>query len=325
MNCFSASQQSLSICILLLPGSSMMSLASTLDPMRAANRVSGRTLFRWKLVSFDGEPAKLTCDIPIPVESELTTKDSGDLLLVVAGFNQDVLAGRAELHLLRQLAKRFVMVGGVEAGSWILARAGLLDGRHATTHWEDLEDFTRKFPQVHVSPERYVIDPPVLTTGGASPTFSLMLRLIRSRYGYPLALEVAGAFIHDDRISDSDVQSLVPQGSLTRIEPRVARAIREMEKTLEAPVPMNEIARHANVSKRMLEHLFKQTLQTTPAAFYRRLRLHSARRLVTDTRLNLREIAIRTGFSSLPAFSRAFRQYFQQTPGECRRQALIKA
>ena len=165
MNCFAASDKPLSISILLLPGSSMMSLASTLDPLRAANRVSGRTLFRWKLLSFDGQPATLTCDIPIAVESALTAEASGDMLLVVAGFNQDLLAGRAELRLLRQLAKRFAMIGGVEAGSWILARAGLLDGRHATTHWEDLEDFTLKFPQVHVSPERYVIDPPVFTTG----------------------------------------------------------------------------------------------------------------------------------------------------------------
>ena len=152
-----------------------------------------------------------------------------------------------------------------------------------------------------------------------------MLRLIRSRYGYPLALEVAGAFIHDDRMADGDLQSLVPQGSLTRIEPRLAKAIQEMERTLEAPVSMASIARYANISKRMLEHLFKKTLQTSPAAFYRRLRLHSARRLVVDTRLSLQEVAIRTGFSSLPAFSRAFRQYFQQTPGECRRQASIKA
>ena len=325
MDCFKASEASLSICILLLPGSSMMSLASTLDPLRAANRVSGRSLFEWKLVSFDGKPATLTCDIPIPVESALSTEESGDLFLVVAGFNQDLLAGRAELRKLRQLAPRFSMIGGVEAGSWILARAGLLDGRHATTHWEDLEDFMLKFPQVHVSPERYVIDPPVLTTGGASPTFSLMLRLIRSRYGYPLALEVASAFIHDDRVSDSDVQSLVPQGSLTRIEPRLAEAIREMEKTLEAPLSIREIAASARISIRMLEHLFRQTLQTTPAAFYRRLRLHSARRLVVDTRLNLQDIAIRTGFSSSAAFSRTFKQYYQQTPGECRRQASVKA
>ena len=325
MTCFSASEKALSICILLLPGSSMMSLASTLDPLRAANRVSGRNLFHWKLVSFDGQPATLTCDIPIPVEAELSADESGDLLLVVAGFNHSRFAGRSELRLLRQLSKQFSMVGGIEAGSWILARAGLLDGRHATTHWEDLEDFTTTFPQVHVSPERYVIDPPVLTTGGASPTFSLMLRLIRSRYGYPLALEVASAFIHDDRVSESDVQSLVPQGSLTRIEPRMAAAIREMEKTLESPVAISQIAQTANVSVRMLEHLFKKTLQTSPAAFYRRLRLHSARRLVVDTRLSLQEVAIRTGFSSLPAFSRAFRQYFQQTPGESRRQSQIKA
>src|SRR3546814_3338226 len=80
---------------------------------------------------------------------------------------------------------------GVEAGSWLLARAGLLDGRAATTHWEDLEDFAARFPEIAVRPDRFVVDGRTFTSGGASPTFDLMLHLIRSRFGYPLALEVA--------------------------------------------------------------------------------------------------------------------------------------
>src|SRR3546814_14159142 len=78
---------------------------------------------------------------------------------------------------------------GVEAGSWLLARAGLLDGRAATTHWEDLEDFAARFPEVAVRPDRFVIDGRRFTSGGASPTFDLMLPLIRSRFGYPRSEE----------------------------------------------------------------------------------------------------------------------------------------
>jgi transcriptional regulator GlxA family with amidase domain len=71
----------------------------------------------------------------------------------------------------------------------------------------------------------------------------------------------------------------------------------------------------------MLEYLFKQTLDLSPAAYYRRLRLQTARRMVVDTRLKLQEIAIRTGFNSLSSFSRLFRNHYRQSPGECRQKA----
>src|SRR5690349_13523407 len=93
-------------------------------------------------------------------------------------------APRAAARCLQRCAARSARaVGGVEAGTWLLARAGLLEGRTATTHWEDMEDFSAAFPGVDVRPDRYIIDGPVFTTGGASPTFDLMLALVRARLG----------------------------------------------------------------------------------------------------------------------------------------------
>ena len=84
---------------------------------------------------------------------------------------------------------------------------------------------------------------------------------------------------------------------------------------------IEQIARRIKLSVRMLEYLFRQTLDMSPAAYYRRLRLQTARRMVVDTRLQLQEIAIRTGFNSLSSFSRRFKSHYQQTPGDCRRQS----
>ena len=95
-----------------------------------------------------------------------------------------------------------------------------------------------------------------------------------------------------------------------------------MEQQIDEPIAIEVIARRVELSVRMLEYLFRQTLDMSPAAYYRRLRLQTARRMVVDTRLQLQEIAIRTGFNSLSAFSRRFKQHYQQTPGDCRRQAL---
>ena len=321
MNVFTASEQSLGVTLLVLPDSSMMSLASALDTMRAANRIASRTLFDWQIVTINDNPATLSCGIPVAPKKKLKEICGGDMLMVIAGFNQQKHANKQQLKSIKQMSQRFHTVGGIEAGSWLLARCGLLDGRAATTHWEDQEEFAIHFPRVRLKTDRFVIDENVFTTGGASPTFDFILYLIRSRYGYPLALEVSSAFIYDGTHSATDTQPLVSLGMLENSEPRVAAAIQIMEKHIDDTIAVETIAAHVNLSLRMLEYLFAKTLNLSPAAYYRRLRLQTARRLVVDTRLQLQEIAIRTGFNSLSAFSRLFKKYYRQSPGQCRRQA----
>ena len=320
MDIFTPSNEKLRVTLLVLPDSSMMSLASALDTMRAANRIASRDLFEWKIATLNGKPARLTCDLIIEPDFLLDANTSGDVLIVIASFNQQYHAGPAHLKLIKRIARNFSAVGGIEAGSWILARSGLLESRSATTHWEDLEEFATHFPKVDLKADRFVIDRSVFTTGGASPTFDFMLYLIRKRYGYPLAIEVSSAFIYDGVHSATDTQPLVSLGMLENSEPRVAAAIHVMERHIDEPIAIQLIAREIKISIRMLEYLFRQTLNMSPAAYYRRLRLQTARRMVVDTRLKLQEIAIRTGFNSLSSFSRMFKNYYQQTPGDCRRQ-----
>jgi transcriptional regulator GlxA family with amidase domain len=321
MSIYVPSTEKLRVTLLVLPESSMMPLASALDPMRAANRIADRELFEWRIATLNGEPARLTCDLAIEPDAQLDDDLRGDALVVIASFNQQHHAGPTHLRRIKRLARNFNAVGGIEAGSWILARSGLLEGRAATTHWEDFEDFANSFPRIEVKPDRYVIDGKVFTTGGASPTFDFMLYLIRMRYGYPLAMEVSGVFIYDASHSGADLQPLVSLGMLETDEPRVAAAIHVMEEHLDDTLTIPQVAAQVDLSVRMLEYLFKQTLGLSPAAYYRRLRLQIARRMVIDTRLDLQEIALRTGFNSLSAFSRLFRGHYRQSPGAVRRAA----
>ncbi|MGD2171184.1 MAG: GlxA family transcriptional regulator [Gammaproteobacteria bacterium] len=321
MNIFDPSQEKLRVTLLVLPESSMMSLASALDPMRAANRIADRRLFEWRIATLNGKSARLTCDLVIEPDTALDANLRGDVLIVIASFNQQHHAGPAHLKLLKRLARNFSIVGGIEAGSWILARSGLLQGKSATTHWEDLEEFATCYPALDVKPDRFVIDGRVFTTGGASPTFDFMLYLIRRRFGYPLAMEVSSVFIYDGVHSATDNQPLVSLGMLENSEPRVAAAIQVMEQHIDDTLSIAQVAAQVDLSVRMLEYLFKQTLDLSPAAYYRRLRLQTARRMVVDTRLKLQEIAIRTGFNSLSSFSRLFRNHYRQSPGECRQKA----
>ena len=318
MNVFLPSDAPLSVTVLVLPGSSMMSVACTIDPMRAANRMARETIFDWAVHTLDGASALLSCELPLSIDSKFDSTKGGHILIIIAGFDSDLHAGKGAVPRIASAAAKYDAVGGVEAGPWLMARAGLLNGHTATTHWEDLEDFTNNHPEIDVIPDRYVIDGKYFTTGGASPTFDLMLHLIRSRRGVAFAMEVASAFIYDEAHTPTDAQMLVSLGHLNTFEPRVASAIRIMESRIDEPISINAIAYEMEVSVRMLENLFMAALNISPGKYYRNLRLQVARRLAVDTRLSVQEIAIRTGFNSLSAFSRSYKNRFGVSPTRSR-------
>ena len=309
----------LKVTMLVFSGCSIMCVASAVDPLRAANRVSGETLFDWKLVSVDGEPPVTTSGLPVAVSGRFDPAEKTDMLCIIGGFGTKAQGTPSLLAGLRRVARSARALGGIEAGTWLVGRAGLLEGRTATTHWEDMEDFAAAFPGADVRPDRYVIDGPVFTTGGASPTFDLMLHLIRSRLGIAVALDVASVFIYDEARAATDAQPLVSLGRLDGYDPRLAQAIRLMEAHVGQPLTTAAIARRAGVTARTLETIFRRSIGETPGAYYLRLRLNAARRLVLDTRVTMAEIALRTGFSSAAAFSRAFLKAFGQPPARLRR------
>ena len=309
----------LKVTMLVFSGCSIMCVASAVDPLRAANRVSGETLFDWKLVSVDGEPPVTTSGLPVAVSGRFDPAEKTDMLCIIGGFGTKAQGTPSLLAGLRRVARSARALGGIEAGTWLVGRAGLLEGRTATTHWEDMEDFAAAFPGADVRPDRYVIDGPVFTTGGASPTFDLMLHLIRSRLGIAVALDVASVFIYDEARAATDAQPLVSLGRLDGYDPRLAQAIRLMEAHVGQPLTTAAIARRAGVTARTLETIFRRSIGETPGAYYLRLRLNAARRLVLDTRVTMAEIALRTGFSSAAAFSRAFLKAFGQSPARLRR------
>lgn len=315
---FAPQPSCLDVTFLVLSGSSIMSIASAIDPLRAANRVEEREIFRWRIVSTDGGPIITSGRTSIAAE-RLDAVRNTDVFIVIAGFGASALNDRALIGGIRKMAAAAGAVGGIESGPWLLARAGLLEGRRATTHWEDLEDFAAVFPGIDVVPDRYVVDGKFFTTGGASPTFDLMLHLIRMRHGMAAALDVASVFIYEQAHAGEEAQPLVSLGRLDDYDPRFAAAVRAMEAAIDAPLTVAAIAKRCGVTARTLETLFLKAIGESPGAYFLRLRLSAARRLVKDSRIPLADIAVRTGFSSAASFSRAFRKAYGASPSNLRR------
>lgn len=313
---FTAARAPLTLAILVLPQASILEVASVLDPMRSANRHLGTEAYRWRITSPDGAPVPLTCGIELPSSGPLSAAEGADALVVIAGFRQSEMATQPLIRDLSRLSPRFAAMGGIDAGAWVLARAGLLNGHKATVHWEDLEDLASAHPQVDVVPDRFVIDRNRFTAGGAAPAADLMLHLIRSRHGPATALQVAASFITTAREgSEPQVQ---PARTDPRLDPRVAQTVARMEATLDAPEPIATLAARVGLSPRRLEMLFRANLGLTPAAYALDLRLAAARRMIVDTRHPLAEVALRTGFSAPSTLARAFRQRFGVAPSSLR-------
>ena len=317
---FAPATSPLTLAALVLPQASILEVASVLDPLRSANRHLGAEAFRWRITSPDGAPVPLTCGIELPASGPLSHAEGADALVVIAGFRQSQVATAPLIRDLSRMAARFTAIGGIDAGAWVLARAGLLNGHKATVHWEDLEDIAAAHPEIDILPDRYVIDRNRFTAGGAAPAADLMLHLIRARHGAATAMQVAASFITTAR--EGTEPQILPQKPDPRpdprLDPRVAQTIARMAASLDAPEPTSTLAARAGLSPRRLEMLFRQNLGLTPAAYALDLRLAAARRMITDTRHPLADIALRTGFSSPSTLSRAFRARFGQAPSHLR-------
>ncbi|MBK0400735.1 GlxA family transcriptional regulator [Limibaculum sp. M0105] len=308
----------LAVELLVLPETTLIQVAAVIEPMRAANRLLGRRQFAWTISTPDGAAAPTQAGIPVPAARAFDPLASREPLFVFASYNIDRHAAGTLIRRLGRAGRERPVIGGIEGGAWAVARAGLLTGRRATTHWEDLDAFAGTFPDIRVEPARFVIDGNRFTTGGAGPALDLMLALIRRRLGYPLALEVAKAFIYEP----SGREEQAPALALARPrEPVLASALSEMEANLDAPLPLERIARRAGVSARHLQTLFRRRFGVSPHGHYLALRLNHARRLLIETAQPVVEVAAAAGFASAASFTRAYRQMHGETPSQTRRAA----
>ena len=206
---------------------------------------------------------------------------------------------------VRSAARRYPVLGGFDTGSWLLGRAGLLDGYQATIHWDMLDAFSEAFPDVETVRQRYVIDGGRVTCSGAMAAFDLANSLIASAHGPLVAMDVAQLFMSRETVPWRPVRA--PGRS-------VGRAIAIMQDNIENPLSIPEIARRVGCTQKTLENRMKAAMTATPAAVYRRLRLNAVLRFLQDTDLPVSEIAGRCGYENASAMTRAFKTAFGQTP-----------
>ena len=299
---------------LLVPGFALLSYASTIEPLRAANQLAGRALYHWTHLTPDGLPAAASNGVRIPADAPLAEAPVLDTVIVCAGGNPADFRDPATLSWLRRAGQRRIRLGGVSGGPWVLARAGVLRGYRMTLHWEHAAAFAEEFPELDLRRSLFELDRDRLTCSGGTAALDMMHALIAREYGLPLAMEVSEWFLQTQVREGTNSQRMALRDRTGIASRAVLRALAAMEPSTEAPLPRAALAAAAGVSPRHLERLFRQHLGRTPGEHYLRLRLDRARLLLRQSELSVLGVAVACGFASASHFTRAYRRTFGRAP-----------
>jgi transcriptional regulator GlxA family with amidase domain len=302
---------------LLVPGFALMSYAAAIEPLRAANLLSGKELYRWWHAAPGGKPVMASNGVAIIPDYGTADRDA-DMVFVCAGGNPAIFDDKAVFAWLRRLARKGVTIGGISGGPYILAKAGLLDERRATLHWEHMPAFREAFPDVTVVPSLFEIDGNRITCSGGISALDMMVALIERDHGRQLAASVGDWFLHTHLREGFGPQRMDLRYRLGVADEKLLSVLGAMERSIEMPLPRAQLAREAGISLRQLERLFQRHVGHGIHSHYRWLRLERARQLLRETTLPVLDVALATGFASSSQFARAYRRAFREPPSATR-------
>ena len=303
--------------LLLINDFTLISMSSAVEPLRMANRICKKEVYKWKTISETGEAVCASDGLSVNVNSGIDRPDvllGVDALIVCGGWNVEQNTTDPVIRWLRSVGQGNVALGSSCTGSYLLAKAGLLDGYRCSVHWENIGAMTDLFPKVHVSRSVYTIDRNRLTcSGGASPV-DMMLHLIKRECGSDVSAGVAEQFIYE-RIRRSGERQRVPLKHVVGNQSeKLIVAVELMEANVREPISQIDIASYTGVSRRQLQRLFQRYLLCTPSRYYSQIRLARARELLHQTGMSLVEISTLTGFVSSSHFSKSYKEHFGHSP-----------
>lgn len=299
---------------LLLDRFTMVNFAGAIEPLRLVNHVVGAPLYSWALAGEGGVEKTCSNGATFRLDMGLDEVERDDTVLVCGGIDIQHTTTRAVISWLRRESRRGVVIGGLCTGSYALAKAGLLDGRRATIHWENQDGFIEEFPEVKLTKSVFVMDGNRWSTAGGISSIDLMLKIIAADHGEDMANTVADLMIYSTIRTDQDTQRLSIPTRIGVRHPKLSQVIQMMEGNLEDPMTPADLADEVGMSTRQLERLFRRYLNRSPKRYYMELRLLKARNLLMQTDMSVINVALACGFASPSHFSKCYRAHYNTTP-----------
>lgn len=311
---FTQSAPMQSVGFLLLDNFTLISLASAVEPLRMANQLSGRELYRWTTLSADGGQVWASDGLQITPDTGVSNAPMMDTVIVCGGVGIQRTVTRDHIMWLRSQTRRSQRLGAVCTGSWALACAGLLDGFDCSVHWECLAGMQEAFPRVNLSTKLFTLDRHRFTCSGGTAPLDMMLHLITRDHGRELSAAISEMFVYERIRNEHDHQRVPLKHMLGANQPKLQEIVALMESNTEEPIDLDELAEYVSVSRRQLERLFQKYLGCSPSRYYLKLRLIRARQLLKQTHISIVEVSSVVGFVSTSHFTKCYREYFGYPP-----------
>lgn len=299
----------------------LLDVACPADVLDAANRYGAEPTYDVVLASLDGGPMRAANGLTLTARERLADISGPlDTLLVAGGIGYDVVgANPAMIEQLRRLAAVSRRIASVCVGSGLLASAGLLDGRRATTHWRYVDEQTRRHPTVRFDPAPiYIRDGDVWTAAGVTSGLDLAMAFVEADHGPELARSVARSLVtYLQRPANQAQVSMFVSGPVPEhaaVRTLTGHIANNPGADLSAPA----LARRVGLSERQLTRLFAQQLGVSPARHVRATRVSAAAQLLTTTGLPLSAVARRCGFGSTETLRQAFHREYRTSPSTYR-------
>ena len=310
--------------ILIIDGYPIIPFSCVVDSLRAANRLSHRALFEWEYYAADTKPVAASCGIVVPTRTLSEARDLETLVIVAPNTAQN-FDDAGTLKKLKALDRQKVNLGSASSGSFLLARAGLLDDCRCTIHWENIPVFKELYPQLDVAFTLYEIGERRFTCSGGTAALDMMLKLIENQYGRRLAQDISQQFQHDRIRTEIDSQQMADRMDLAMSAPKLIDVINLMESNIEVTLSLPSIAEQCNLSLRQIERLFHKYRNVTPSQYYLSLRLMHAKQLLLNTNRSVIDVSIATGFETQSYFTACYRKYYGSSPRNHRSQVATQS
>jgi len=301
--------------LIVFPGFQILSCA-VISAFELANREMGEPVYDVRLLSETG--GSIRASIGVSVATDPFGRANFDTL-IMGGGTEPPTPGL--IKFVQRAFGRCRRVAATCTGAFILAEAGLLDGRRATTHWKRARDLQSRFPKVKVEEDRiFIIDGPVWTSAGMSAGIDLALAMIENDLGANVARAVAKNLVVYHRRTGGQSQF----SALLELEPksdRIQSALAYAKRNLDKPLTVQQLANAAHLSPRQFSRAFRTETGQSPAKAVENLRVEAARLMMEQSRHPVDVIARQTGFADRDRMRRAFLRAFGQPPQVIRRNA----
>ena len=257
----------------LMENFTLLSFSSALDALRIANRMSGKTLYEWTFIGENEGVVSCSAGTQFKLDNSLIELHRDDTVLLCGGTSIQEATTKKLIGWLRREARRGLTIGGLCTAAYPMAKAGLLDEKKATIHWENQDSFAEEFLEVELTKTVFVCDGNRYTTAGGTSSIDLLLKIIADEHGEELANAVADQMIYSSIRTDQDTQRLSVPTRIGVRHPKLSKVIQMMEINIEEPISPSILAKDVGMSTRQLERLFRRYLDRSPKRYYMELRL----------------------------------------------------